>query len=136
MTKDQPTDSELWGQIRLDNYKAFDKLFSRYWSAVYTTSFIYLKDAEACTELVHDIFINIWRNRHHLEISSFKSYLTMASRYQVYKLVKKAKTNPIVLIMIRTAAADIQLMVGLSLYTLSLSIAVSFFNLLYKISCI
>jgi len=95
MTKDQPSDSELWRQIQLDNNRAFELLFSRYWSAVYTTSFTYLKDEEACTELVHDIFLNIWRNRHGLEISSFKNYLTMASRYQVYKLVKKGKASPI-----------------------------------------
>jgi len=98
MTKDQPTDSELWEQIRLDNNKAFDVLFNRYWSSVYSTSFTYLKDQEACTELVHDIFINIWRNRYSLEISSFKNYLTMASRYQVYKLVKKGKANPLLLV--------------------------------------
>ncbi|WP_449436581.1 RNA polymerase sigma factor [Pedobacter steynii] len=95
MTKDQPSDSELWRQIQLGNNRAFELLFSRYWSAVYTTSFTYLKDEEACTELVHDIFLNIWRNRHGLEISSFKNYLTMASRYQVYKLVKKEKQAPL-----------------------------------------
>ncbi|WP_316815159.1 RNA polymerase sigma-70 factor [Pedobacter nyackensis] len=98
MTKNLPTDSELWEQIRLDNNKAFEVLFNRHWSAVYTTSFRYLKDQEACTELVHDIFINIWRNRGSLEISSFKNYLSMASRYQVYKLVRKGKANPLMLV--------------------------------------
>lgn len=98
MTKAQPSDSELWKLIQLDNNKAFDLLFNRYWSAVYTTSFTYLKDQEACTELVHDIFLNIWRNRHNLEVVSFKNYLTTASRYQVYKLVKKGKANPIMFV--------------------------------------
>lgn len=98
MTKAQPSDSELWKLIQLDNNKAFDLLFNRYWSAVYTTSFTYLKDQEACTELVHDIFLNIWRNRHNLEVTSFKNYLTTASRYQVYKLIKRGKLNPIVLV--------------------------------------
>lgn len=98
MIKDQPSDSELWKQIQVDNNKAFEVLFNRYWSSVYTTSFMYLKDEETCTELVHDIFVSIWRNRHCLEISSFKNYLSMASRYQVYKLIRKGKANPIMLV--------------------------------------
>lgn len=98
MTIDHTSDAELWAQIKVDDNKAFEVLFDRYWSAVYTTAFTYLKDQEACTELVHDIFLNIWGNRHHLEISSFKNYLTMASRYQVYKLVRKAKKSPVLFV--------------------------------------
>lgn len=95
MTRNLLADTELWGRIKLDDSKAFDLLFERYWSTIYTTAFIYLKDQETCKEIVNDIFVNIWKKRRVLEINSFKAYLTSASRYHVYKAIRKRKLNPI-----------------------------------------
>ena len=55
------SDSDLWEAIMLDDTKAFETLFERYWSIIYGTAFSYLKDKEACTEIVQDIFLNIWQ---------------------------------------------------------------------------
>jgi len=98
MTRNLLADNELWDKIKLGDSKAFDLLFERYWSAIYSTAFIYLKDQETCKEIVNDIFLNIWQKRHVLEINSFKAYLTTAARYHVYKVVKKEKLSPIQLI--------------------------------------
>jgi RNA polymerase sigma-70 factor (family 1) len=92
------TDSELWEAIRLDDAQAFDMLFDRYWCAVYSTAFSYLKDSEACTEVVHDIFLNIWQKRHQFQIQCFKSYLTSAARYHVYKKLKVKRSSAILYI--------------------------------------
>src|SRR4051812_31981123 len=86
-------DAELWEGIRNNDKHSFDVLFERYWSSVYTTAFSYLRDKDACTEIVHDVFLNIWQKRSELNITSFKSYLTTSSRYQVYKCLKK-RSNP------------------------------------------
>ncbi len=90
------TDSELWVSICLDNKKAFDVLFERYWTVIYNTAFTYLKDEDASSQIVHDIFLNIWRKRHQYEIKSFKTYLTTAARYHVYKELKARKLNNMV----------------------------------------
>lgn len=79
------TDAELWAAIKNDELKAFNVLFDRYWSAIYTTSYRYVKDPEVCYEITHDIFLNIWNKRNTLEIQSVKGYLTASARYHVYK---------------------------------------------------
>lgn len=80
-----PTDSELWTAVKNNELKAFNMLFDRYWQVIYTTSHRYVQDPEVCHEITHDIFLNIWNNRHRLEIQSVKSYLTASARYHVYK---------------------------------------------------
>ncbi|MDB5112288.1 MAG: polymerase sigma-70 factor [Mucilaginibacter sp.] len=88
-----PTDSELWEAIKLNDTQAFELLFERYWQLIYTTAFSYLKDDEACSEITNDIFLNIWQKRGTLDIIVFKSYLTSASRYHVYKYLKSRKSS-------------------------------------------
>lgn len=85
MLTDKSTDIELWIAIRNNELKGFNILFDRYWSKIYTTAFYYLKDAEACTEISHDIFLNIWNSRQVLDIQSIKGYLLTSARYHVYK---------------------------------------------------
>lgn len=92
------SDAQLWDAIKEDNTKAFDTLFDRYWSAIYSTAFSYLKDADTSSEIVHDIFLKIWQNRKEFEILSFKNYLCAAARYHVYKYLKAKNSNALVYI--------------------------------------
>lgn len=89
-------DAELWSAICQDDKKAFDALFERYWSLLYNTAYAYLKDEDAASQIVHDIFLNLWQKRQRYEIQSFKSYLTTAARYHVYKALKARKAANIV----------------------------------------
>lgn len=86
------TDSELWHAISSGNVHAFDTLVERYWEAVYTTAFSYLKDRDASTEIASDTFLSIWQKRDSLHINTFKSYLTASARYHVYKILKAKST--------------------------------------------
>ncbi|WGQ10973.1 sigma-70 family RNA polymerase sigma factor [Pedobacter gandavensis] len=85
------SDEELWVAIKNNELKAFNIIFERYWSAVYSTSYHYIKDAEVCAEITHDIFLNIWNKRQNLDILSIKAYLTSSARYHVYKREKRVK---------------------------------------------
>lgn len=98
MTKRTLSDQELWVEIQKENSKAFDLLFERYWERVYSTCYGYLKNEEASKEIVHNIFLDIWQKRGFLEVISFQNYLIAAARYQVYKVIRKEKLNPIQLI--------------------------------------
>ena len=91
MEAKRSTDMELWMAVKEGNTRAFDTLFARYWSAIYSTAYFYLKDHIMATEIAHDIFLNIWRKRSSYEIVSFHSYLTTAARYHVYKVLKTKK---------------------------------------------
>lgn len=89
------SDSDLLEYIRLDDEKAFTKLFYRYSSGIYRKAYSYLKDEEACEQIVHDIFLTLWNNRKTQQISSLKGYLTAAARYRVYKSISADKAAPI-----------------------------------------
>jgi RNA polymerase sigma-70 factor (ECF subfamily) len=96
MIKPVLSDSELWQAIKLDDKKAFDMLFERYWSVMYTSAYNYLRDSELSAEIVHDIFLNIWQKRKDFQITSLKNYLTSSTRYHVYKSLKARKASAIV----------------------------------------
>jgi RNA polymerase sigma-70 factor (ECF subfamily) len=88
-------DAELWSAICQDDKKAFDALFERYWTLLYNTAYAYLKDDDAASQIVHDIFLNLWQKRQVYEIQSFRSYLSTAARYHVYKVLKARKAENI-----------------------------------------
>jgi RNA polymerase sigma-70 factor (family 1) len=90
------TDSELWDLITGDNCKAFDVLFERYWTVIYGTAFSYLKDTDSATQIVHDIFLNIWEKRKVYKIDCFKQYLSSAARYHVFKQFKAKRASSLV----------------------------------------
>jgi RNA polymerase sigma-70 factor (family 1) len=96
MIKPEFTDIELWEAIKFDDKRAFDLLFERYWSAMYSSAYNYLRDAEKCREIVHDIFLNIWQKRKEYQITHIKNYLTTATRYHVYKCLRDRKTSALI----------------------------------------
>ncbi|MFC0518574.1 RNA polymerase sigma factor [Mucilaginibacter angelicae] len=85
------SDPELWLAVRNDDEHAFAMLFDRYWVRLYKTALWYLKDRENSEEAVHDVFLNIWNRRHHLEIESVPNFLLSAIRYQVYNRMRAVK---------------------------------------------
>lgn len=95
MLKNNLTDSELLEAIITDDEKAFNQLFERHWSKVYTMAFKYVKDQESCLEITHDIFLNIWKKRHELHIKSFKSYVITAASYHGIRKKQTLKAIPI-----------------------------------------
>ncbi len=86
------SDEALWSSIRSDNVAAFELLVERYWEAVYTTAYSYLEDRDLAMEIANDTFMSIWQKKGHLNISSFKAYLTTSARYHVYKILRERKT--------------------------------------------
>jgi len=90
------SDAELWNLILSDDYRAFSALFERYWLKMYHTALKYLHDEQASEEVVHDLFLNIWNRKQHLEIKEFDKYFKAATRYQVYAYMKKHKDARVV----------------------------------------
>lgn len=89
------SDHELWESILKGDQAAFSFFFKKHWQSVYTTVYFQLKDREVSKEITHDIFLNIWLKREHLEILSYPAYLKAAGRYHVYRHLKKEKIKPV-----------------------------------------
>ncbi|WP_421939793.1 RNA polymerase sigma factor [Pedobacter sp.] len=92
------TDQDLWKLIKQDDVNAFNQLYQKFWSKMFSTAFSYIKDRELCIEVTNDIFLNIWTKRHELQIESFSAYLTASTRYHIYRKLKTLRKTPIDLI--------------------------------------
>jgi RNA polymerase sigma-70 factor (ECF subfamily) len=87
------SDKILLNLMREGDLTAFNTLFDRYWKVLYSTVFSVCSDREVCSEIVHDIFLNIWLKREKLQIESFKAYILASARYHVYRYVKNTRKN-------------------------------------------
>jgi RNA polymerase sigma-70 factor (ECF subfamily) len=87
------SDETLVEAMKQGDSEAFSCLFDRYWQKTYSIVFSISRDKEVCSEIVHDIFLNLWLRRDHLHIIFFKGYILASARYHVFRYMKKAKQN-------------------------------------------
>lgn len=57
------TDQYLIIAMQSGDQKAFEALYERYWSEVYTMIYRRINDREVAKDIVQDIFVNLWRYR-------------------------------------------------------------------------
>ena len=77
MYSEQPhTEQQLVSLLQGGSPFAFERLFENYSQKLYRFSFSYLKSETEAEEIVQDVFMKLWENRHHLKSdTSFQSYL-------------------------------------------------------------
>lgn len=92
------SDEELMQEIKADNMFAFDKLYKKYCKRVYKFGYSILKSQEESENLMQDVFLNLWENRHKVEKdSSIKSYVfTITYNSAISIIRKKAKESEFV----------------------------------------
>ncbi|WP_069659625.1 RNA polymerase sigma-70 factor [Arcticibacter eurypsychrophilus] len=90
----QYTDQELLNLLKEDHVPAFDELYDRYWSKLYSAAYKRIKSREDAEEIVQNIFTDIWTKRTVLHIStSFEHYLFTAVKYMVFATFKKENSR-------------------------------------------
>lgn len=87
------SDEILVEAMKNGDLESFNILFNRYWQKLYTTAYAISRDNEVSSEIVHDIFLNLWVKREKLRIGSFKGYVIASARYHVYRYIRNAKRN-------------------------------------------
>ncbi|WP_411274324.1 RNA polymerase sigma factor [Daejeonella sp.] len=87
------SDETLVEALKDGDPNAFKLLFDRYWQNLYTIVFSISRDREVASEIVHDIYLNLWLRRSKIQIEFFKGYVTASARYHVYRHMKKVKQN-------------------------------------------
>ena len=82
-------------EIKADNMFAFDVLYRKYSKKLYKFSYSILKSTEESENLIQDVFLNLWENRHKVEKnSSIKSYIfTITYNSAISILRKKARDS-------------------------------------------
>ena len=89
------SDEELMQEIKADNMFAFDVLYKKYCKRLYKFGYSILKSQEESENLIQDVFLNLWENRHKVEKdSSVKSYIfTIAYNSAISIIRKKARES-------------------------------------------
>lgn len=95
MPANLPSDATLLNLIKAGDLDSFNILFERYWEKLFATVFSVCPDTEVCSEIVHDIFLNLWLRREKLQIEYFQGYITASARYQIYRHLKNIKRKSI-----------------------------------------
>ena len=86
-------DQDLIAQMAIGSEDAFGKLFQKYWEKLYLSACRKLADEELAKEVVHDVFLDLWRRRQELQITNVPAYLGKALHYRVInKLISKKDT--------------------------------------------
>lgn len=76
--------------------KAFGELFARHKDRTYTVAITYTDDAATAEEVVQDVFLRVWKNRHKLgEVDNFPAWLYTITRNRAVtalnKIIREAK---------------------------------------------
>jgi RNA polymerase sigma-70 factor (ECF subfamily) len=89
-------DAELMHALRGQDHAAFQLLYERHVSAVYTVARSVLRDAEMAEEVVHDVFLNLWRQPHAYEPSrgNFQGWLLRVARNRSIDLLRQRRDVP------------------------------------------
>lgn len=84
------SDSNLLILLKQNDRLAFEELYERYWSRLYSSAYKRLSNREAAEEIVQDIFTSLWIKRAELVIhSSFENYLYTSAKYMVFAFFQK-----------------------------------------------
>lgn len=82
-------DRELLSSLRKGDESALNLIYAKYWQPLFTSAYNFLKDKEACEDIIQEIFIKIWNKRESIEYTvSLKAYLYASVRYEVYRQVR------------------------------------------------
>ncbi len=88
MSRYDLSDNELWEAIARDDSRAFAVFYDRHWRNIYRTVCYYLKDRNVAEQILHDIFVVLWKRRAHLRMENFQRYFHVTARYHVFILLR------------------------------------------------
>ena len=84
------SDGELMREIKAGNMFAFDFLYRTYSKKVFKFGYSILKSTEESENLIQDVFLKVWENRHKVEKdTSIKSYLFTVTYNSAISVIRK-----------------------------------------------
>lgn len=87
-------DEKLLMLISDDDELAFSEIYNRYWKKLFAIAYNRIKVVQQAEDILQDVFVGLWKNRHESAINSLENYLATAVKYNVFnkiKAIEKAK---------------------------------------------
>lgn len=92
------TDKELFDLLKAGDQSALEQIYHRYHGVLYSHAYRRLPDREEVRDIVHELFIYLWKNRETLTItSSLSAYLYTAVRSRVLNVSRNQKVRGVYL---------------------------------------
>ncbi|WP_448701326.1 RNA polymerase sigma factor [Mucilaginibacter sp. AW1-3] len=87
---EQLSDEALFKLLKNNDIKAFDELYSRYWSTLFSAAYRRVKSREIAEEIVQEYFVSLWKNRDKTVINTcVAAYFKSSIRYIVIAYYQK-----------------------------------------------
>jgi RNA polymerase sigma-70 factor (ECF subfamily) len=85
-------DYDLVSRLKNNDKTAFSEIYFKYWENFFDSSYSFLRDEELAKDVLHDVFLDIWRIRHKLEIRySIKAYISVCIKNKCIFVLKERK---------------------------------------------
>jgi RNA polymerase sigma-70 factor (family 1) len=85
-------DNNLIQQLKSSNVKSFNNVFQLYNKDLFNFLYYKLGDLQAAEDILQDVFITLWENRHHLkEGLSIQSYLYTLAKNLAFNYLRHQK---------------------------------------------
>lgn len=85
-------ESELLRRLKGGDAKAMSAIYDTYSRGLLNSAFNVLRERSVSEDILQEVFLSLWMQRERLNIvTSLKSYLYSAVRYQVFKAIRQGK---------------------------------------------
>lgn len=85
------TDDILLERLHDNDHAAFEAIFSKYYYGMVFYCRSWIADRTECEDIVQSVFVDLWEQRRHLQVSSLKSYLLKCVRHDCLDAIKHKK---------------------------------------------
>lgn len=87
--------ADLLVSVSEDNDYAFRVFYDLYYRNVFRFAYYYLKNREACREVVSNVFVAVWKSRVSLrQIVNVEAYLYVVVRNEANRYLKRSQSRP------------------------------------------
>jgi RNA polymerase sigma factor (sigma-70 family) len=86
-------ESELLFLLHQRDKNAFNELYKRTWNSSFNIAYKRLKDREACKDILHDVYADLWNKCEVKTIDNLLPYLHTAIRYKIYTWLSKGNNT-------------------------------------------
>lgn len=83
------TDDDLLALLKTGDGQAFNEVYNRYWKILFSITSSRLRNIHTAEDIIHDVFVGLWKNRKNSDIRSLQHYLASSTRYLIFKVIRK-----------------------------------------------
>lgn len=91
MPQPKINDTELCEGLFLNDKKAFDQIYERYWKRLYYYAFKIFEDKVICEDVIQEVFIKLWEKATERKIENLEGYLFRAVKFQISNAIRNQK---------------------------------------------